>query len=93
MCALKVSLSTAKGKCMPVSGRLSQLTRLLRLMAAVSLIIALAGVFTILNGESAARSQALIAAAIVLGSLALLGSALLALPFAHRKKDKNDPRS
>jgi hypothetical protein len=78
---------------MAAHGRTPSLLRVLRLMAALSLIVALAAVATIVNGDSAARSELLIAAAIILGSCALLGMALAALPFIRRKKEQNDARS
>jgi hypothetical protein len=92
MCALKVALSTAKGKRMPLSTRHHALVRALRIMAVLSPIVALAAVATIMNGDSTAKSHALIAVSIMLGSSALLGLAVLALPHAYRKKDKHDPR-
>ena len=76
---------------MASQGRLPAVVRILRLAAALSLILAVAGVATIVNGDSLVKSQALVAVAIALGSLALLGMALLA--YAFRQKDKNDPRS
>ena len=78
---------------MPVSGRFPTLLRVLRVMAVMSLVIALAAVATIVNGDSLAKSRGLVAAAIVLGSCALLGMALMARPFVRRKKEQNDPRS
>ena len=77
---------------MPVSGRLPALVRAFRAMGLLSLITALVAVATILTGDSATNGPALIAVAIMLGSSALLGLAVLALPYAYRKKDKNDPR-
>lgn len=71
----------------------SSLIRVLRLAAVLSLIIALAAVATIVNGDSVAKSRALVVVAIAIGAGALLGMALLALPIALQKKDKNDPRS
>ena len=62
-------------------------------MAALSLIIALAAVATIVNGGSAANSQALVILAIGLGFCALLGMALSAVATIRRKKGCNDPRS
>ena len=78
---------------MPASGRLSALVRALRLMAALSLVVALAADAAIVNGGTQAKCQALVAAAIILGCFALLGLALLALSYIPRKKDQNDPRS
>jgi len=62
-------------------------------MAALSLIIALAAVATIVNGDSAAKSQALVILAIGLGFCALLGMALSVVATIRRKKGCNDPRS
>ena len=78
---------------MPDQGRLPSLLRVLRLMAALSLIIALAAVATIVNGDPASKSQALVVIAIGLGSCALLGMALVAVTTIRRKKGWNDPRS
>jgi len=77
---------------MPVQGRLPTPMRILRLVAAMSLIVAVAAVATIVNGDPPARSRTLVAAAITLGFLALLGMALLIFAYARRKKVKNDPR-
>ena len=78
---------------MPGQVRLPATIRVLRLAAAMSLIIALAAIATIVNGDSPAKSRVLVAAAIGLGSLALLGMAVIALPHVRRKKEQNDPRS
>lgn len=78
---------------MPIQGRLPFLLRLLRLAAALSLIIALAAVATILNGDPVPGSQALVVVAIGLGSSALLGMALTALHYTRRKKEWNDRQS
>ena len=78
---------------MPAQGRLPSLFRLLRLMAGLSLLIALAAVATIVNGDSAAKSQVLVVVAISLSSCALLGMALAAVATIRRKKDWNDSRS
>ena len=78
---------------MPVPIRLAQLgriARLLRLAAAVAVILALVAIVTIARGGSADRSEALIAAAVMLGAGALIGTALVAWPY--RRKDKHDPR-
>lgn len=64
--------------------RLYARIRLLRLAAALSLIVALAGLI--------ARSRELVIAAIMLGGLALAGTAVAALPYLRRKKDSNDRR-
>jgi membrane protein YdbS with pleckstrin-like domain len=91
MCALKVSLSTAKGKGMPARDRLPSAergVRLLRLTAALSVIVALVAVVTILKDDFAGKSQSLIVAAIALGAFALVGMAVLTLPYAYRRKDR-----
>lgn len=77
---------------MPAQGRLPPLLRAMRLTAALSIIVALAAIATIVNGDPAVKSQALIVAAILFGSVALLGMAIAVLPYIRRKKDKNDPR-
>jgi len=66
--------------------------RILRLTAALSVIIAVVAVVTIVKGDLAGKSQALIVAAIALGACALVGMAVLTLPYAYRRKDQNDPR-
>ena len=78
---------------MPAQGRHHAMLRLLRLMAALSLIIALAAVATIVNGDTTAKSQALVAVAIGMGSCALLGMALVAAAHFRRRKGWNDRRS
>ena len=77
---------------MPVPVRLAPYIRALRLMGALALLVGLAAVVTIVKGDPAARSLALIAVAIALGMTALLGMALVALPLILRKKETNDPR-
>ena len=78
---------------MPAEGRLLAPMRILRLAAALSLIVALAAIATIVNGDAPAKSRALVAVAVLLGAVALLGMAGLALPYVRRKKDPDDPRS
>ena len=81
---------------MPTSHRLRSAettVRLVRLAAAMSVVIALVAVVTILKGDLEGRSTALIAVAITLGVCALAGMAVLAWPYIHRRKDKNDPRT
>ena len=73
---------------MPASGRLPALVRAFRAMAVLSLITAFAAIATIMKAESMAKIHALIAVAIMLGSLALLGLAVLALPYAYRKRTR-----
>ena len=65
--------------------------RLLRLLAAVAVIIAVTAVAAILDGGATGRSRALVAAAILAGTAALIGMAAAAWPYI--KKEKNDPRS
>ena len=65
--------------------------RILRLVAALGVILALVAVATIVKGDAAERSQALVAFAMILGATALLGMAIVAWPY--RRKEKNDPRS
>ena len=64
--------------------------RVLRLVAALGVISALAAIVTIVKGDPAGRSQTLVTAAIILGATALLGMGIAAWPFI--KKVKNDPR-
>jgi hypothetical protein len=95
MCALKVSLSTAKGKHMPARERLPTATRSVRifkLAAAISLVTALVALVAVARGDLAGRSHTLIVVAVLLGGFALIGMALAILPYALRQKDKNDPR-
>ena len=61
---------------------------MLRLMAALSVIVALVAVATVVRGDVAGKGQALIVAAMALGACALLGMAALALPYAYRRKDR-----
>jgi hypothetical protein len=71
---------------MPIQGRIPFLLRVLRILAALSLITAVAAVATIVNGNSAAKGETLVVVAIGLGSCALLGMALAALPYFRRRK-------
>jgi len=57
-------------------------------MAALSVIIALVAIVTVVNGGLSAKSQTLIVAAIALGACALAGMAVLTLPYVHRRKDR-----
>ena len=91
MCALKVSLSTGKGKGVPKADRhpsADRGVRLLRLTAALSIIIAVVAVVAVVRGDLSCKSQALIVAAVVLGTCALVGMAVLTLPYAYRRKDR-----
>ena len=56
-------------------------------MAATSVVIALVAVVTIVKGEPAGKSNALIIVAIALGACALVGLAFLTLSHAYRRKD------
>ena len=56
-------------------------------MAALSVIIALVAVVTILKGDQPGKGNTLIIIAIALGACALVGMAVLALPHAYRRKD------
>lgn len=66
--------------------------RILRLVAAMSVIVALVAVVAILKGDQAGKGNMLIIVAIALGACALVGMAVLALPHAYPRKEKNDPR-
>lgn len=72
-------------------GSTGRSVRILRLTAALAVITALVAIVTIVNGDPGGRSEALVAAAIILGAAALLGMGLAAWPYI--KKAKNDPRS
>ena len=61
--------------------------RILRLAAALSVIVAVIAVVAILKGDDAGKSNTLIIVAIALGACALVGMAILALPHAYRRKD------
>jgi len=61
--------------------------RILRLVAALSVITALVAVVTILKGDQAGKGDTLIIVAIALGACALVGMAVLAFPHAYRRKD------
>lgn len=98
MCALKVALSTAKGKHMPARDRLpsaERSVRLLRLAATVAVVIAVIAIVRIAKGELAGGSQTLILIAVALGACVLAGMTMLILPYfirQKRQKDENDPR-
>ena len=95
MCALKVALSTGKGKVMPAPDHLpaaERHIRILRLIAALSVAVALVVVAAIYIGGLAEAGQRLIFVAVALGASALVGMSLIALPYAIRRKDRNDPR-
>ena len=66
--------------------------RMLRLAAAMSVVVALVAVVAIMKGDPAGKSHSLIVAAIALGAFALFGMAIVTLPYIHRQKDKNDSR-
>ena len=73
--------------------RLPAQVRALRLIGALGLLLAIAALAAILQGQPAATGRTLIAAAIAFGSTALLGMAAVALRHVSRKKEKNDDRS
>lgn len=62
--------------------------RILRLMAALSVILALIAVVTVVRGEPASKSNALIIVAIALGGCALVGMAILTLSHTYRRKER-----
>jgi peptidoglycan/LPS O-acetylase OafA/YrhL len=66
--------------------------RILRLIAALSVAVALIAVAAIAKGGLAPGGQRLVIVAIALGACALVGMSVIALPYALRQKDKNDPR-
>ena len=66
--------------------------RVLRLLAGLSLAVALVAVGAIAKGGLGEVGQKLIIMAIALGASALVGMAVIALPYTHSQKDKNDPR-
>lgn len=66
--------------------------RILRLIAAVSVAVALVAVASIAKGGMTTGGQRLIIVAIALGACALVGMSMIILPYALRQKDKNDPR-
>lgn len=63
--------------------------RILRLLGALAVIIALIAIVTIVKGGPAGRGEALVAVAIILGAIALLGTGLAA--WTYIKKETNDP--
>ena len=92
MCALKVALSTGKGKVMPAPDHRPAAERHIRMIAALSVAVALVAVAAISKGGLAEAGQRLIIVAVALGASALVGMSLIALPYAIRRKDRNDPR-
>jgi hypothetical protein len=88
MCALKLSLSTAKGKRMPVPdptpplGPLKrQFFKLMRWGALFSLAIAAIAVVLVAKGDEAVHVHMLIATALGVGLSVMLGIALMSLVF------------
>jgi hypothetical protein len=88
MCALKLSLSTAKGKRMPLPdpvpplGPLKrQFLRLMRWGALFSLAIAAIAVLLVARGDEAIHIHMLIATALGVGLSVMLGIALMSLVF------------
>jgi hypothetical protein len=66
--------------------------RMLRLAAALSVLVALVALVTIAKGDLAGKGHSLIVVAAALGACALIGMAIVTLPFILRRKDRNDPR-
>jgi len=88
MCALKLSLSTAKGKRMathdhtPPLGQLKrQFLKLMRWGALFSFVIAAMAVLLVAQGDPTIHTHMLIATALGVGLTVLLGIALMALVF------------
>ena len=88
MCALKLSLSTAKGKHMPVPdpvpplGSLRrQFLKLMRWGALFSLVIAAIAVLLVARGDETIHIHMLIATGLGVGLSVMLGIALMSLVF------------
>jgi hypothetical protein len=88
MCALKVSLSIAKGKRMPNPDPVPPLeplkrlfVRIMRWGALFSIAIAILAVLLVYQGESSVHAHMLIATALGVGLSVLLGIALMTLVF------------
>jgi len=92
MCALKLSLSTAKGKRMPVPDPVTplgplkqQFLRIMRWGALFSLAIAGIAVLLVARGDEAIHIHMLIATALGVGLSVLLGIALMTLLFLSNR--------
>jgi hypothetical protein len=92
MCALKLSLSTAKGKRMPVPDPVAplgplkrQFLRIMRWGALFSLAIAGIAVLLVARGDEAIHIHMLIATALGVGLSVLLGIALMTLVFLSNR--------
>jgi hypothetical protein len=107
MCALKVSLSTVKGKLMEapdpeltVRPARQRLVRAMRLGAVLAVIMALTAIVLVLRGQDEAKAEWLIAIALGTGLAIMAGMAIVGLPhlrgrseaLPYNKKDKNDSR-
>jgi hypothetical protein len=92
MCALKVALSTAKGKRMASSDPVSHLgplkrkfVRIMRWTALFSVAIATIAVVLVAQGDTEIRVHMLIATALGVGLSVLLGIALMTLVFLSNR--------
>lgn len=92
MCALKVSLSTAKWKRMPRSDSVSplgplkrQFVRIMRWAALFSVAVAVVAVVLVAQGDSEVRVHMLIATALGVGLSVMLGIALMVLVFLSNR--------
>jgi len=88
MCALKLSLSTAKGKRMPAHDPISplgplkrQFLRIMRWAALFSLAVAALAVVLVARGDEQVHIHMLIATALGVGLSVMLGIALMTLVF------------
>ena len=92
MCALKVSLSSPKGKYMPVQDPIQPLAplkrkfvRIMRWAALFSVGVAALAVILVAHGDSEIRVHMLIATALGVGLSVLLGIALMTLTFLSNR--------
>jgi cation transporter-like permease len=92
MCALKLSLSTAKGKRMPVPDPVpplgplkQQFLKIMRWAALFSLTIAALAVVVVARGDETIHIHMLIATALGVGLSVLLGVALMTLVFLSNR--------
>jgi hypothetical protein len=92
MCALKLSLSTAKGKRMPVPDPIPplgplkrQFLKIMRWGALFSLVVAGIAVLLVARGDQTTHIHMLIATALGVGLSVLLGIALMTLVFLSNR--------
>jgi cation transporter-like permease len=92
MCALKLSLSTAKGKRMPVPDPVpplgplkQQFLKIMRWAALFSLVVAAIAVLLVAQGDETIHIHMLIATALGVGLSVLLGIALMTLVFLSNR--------